>query len=144
MDWDVLSCTPSTTLSISARSSDNCRSDCCVSLRLFGMETVPCASSHWTHRTDHSLQAAHRAEVVLPSSKEQLYRWRTGLSGPSLAVGASPLVCFFHCKSPVWVLAVLRVGMRVVHMSLGPCCFPWFCSCVHDCISPESRWSKET
>lgn len=78
MDWDVLSCTPSTTLSISARSSDNCHSDCFpVSLRLFGMETVPCASSHWTHRTDHSL---HRAEVVLPSSKEQLCRGRTGLS----------------------------------------------------------------
>lgn len=64
MDWDVLSCTPSKTLSINARSSDNCHSDCCVSLRFFGMETVPCASSHWTHRTDHSLQAAHRAEVV--------------------------------------------------------------------------------
>lgn len=64
----------------------------------------------------------------------------TGLSGPSVAVEASPLVCFFHCKPSVWALAVLggRGGMRVVHMNPAPCCFPWLCSCVHDCISPES------
>lgn len=67
-----------------------------------GIETVP--SALWPaglKRTDHSLQAPNRAEVVLPFSKELLCKGRVRLSVSSLAMGATALVGFSSCKSPV-------------------------------------------